>query len=185
MENLFSINIDYHHSPLGLNDQEISLVHALGFSLPEVFRYFYNLYNRNLLKPYGSRQDVLDELFIYTPMFGLTENEYELDMLRQFLYTGELANLELGLRSCSDLTEYARIQHDITFITNLLQTKGKLIDILCKVFVSINEYLLNNSQYYLKPIMDFSAKTGLPIQHIKPGPINICGGWIVVDFIRE
>ena len=181
---LLTINVDYHHTPLGLTAQDISLVHGMGFPIDSIVRYMYNLYSMGFLNQYSTRQNVLDELVIYSPLFQLTDNEYELEMFQTYMYTDKLKELEANLNACTTLDTYSVAKSRYDFVANLLQTKGKYMDVLCKVFVSLNNYILSHSQFYIKPITDFSAKTGLSTQYINPGPINICGGWIVVEFVQ-
>lgn len=181
---LLTINIDYHHTPLGLTQQDMALVHGLGFSIDSIVRYFYNLYSMGFLNQYQSKQDVLNELATYSPIFNLTDNEYELDMFRIYLYTDEIKKLDQAVQVATDLDSFAQAKSKYDYVANLIQTKGKYIDVLCKVFVSLNNYILSHSQYYIKPLNDFSAKTRIPLQYLKPGNVNICGGWIVVEFVQ-
>lgn len=181
---LFAINIDYHHTPLGLSSQDIALVQGIGFPIGAILGYFYKLYSIGFLNTYQNRQMVLDELSMYTPLFNLTENEHELELFRDYLYTDKIKELEARVNTCTDLKAYGNAKEYYDYIATLLQSKGKYMDILCKVFVSLNNYILSHSQYYINPITDYAAKTGLPIAMIKPGPINVCGGWIVVEFIK-
>lgn len=181
---LLTINIDYHHTPLGLTQQDISLVHGMGFSIDSIVRYFYNLYSLGFLNQYSTRQNVLDELATYSPIFQLTDNEYELELFQTYMYTDKLKELEIATNSCTTLEDYSVAKSRYDYVANLLQNKGKYMDVLCKVFVNLNNYILSHSQFYIKPIIDFSAKTGLSTQFIKPGTINICGGWIVVEFVQ-
>ena len=183
-QTLLTLNIDYHHTPLGLTAQDIALVHGMGFPVDSMVKYFYDLYSMGFLNQYSSRQDVLNELVTYSPLLSLTENEYELEIFREHLYTNKLSDTEARLNSCTDLNEYAKFKSQYDFIANLIANKGRYMDVLCKVFVNLNNYILSHSQYYIKPINDFSAKTGLPIQFIRVGKISICGGWIVVEFVQ-
>lgn len=181
---LFTLNIDYHHTPLGLTQQDMALVHGLGFSVDSIVKYFYNLYSMGFLKQYNTRQDVLTELSTYSPIFNLTDNEYELDTFRQYLYTDKIKELEAAVNNATDLEQLGSAKSRYDYVFTLLQTKGKYMDVLCKVFVNLNNYILSHSQFYIRPINDFSAKSGLPVQFIKPGITNICGGWIVVEFVQ-
>lgn len=182
---LLTINVDYHATVLSLTPQDIALVHGLGFPIDAMIKYIYNLYSMGFLNAYNSRQDVLNELVTYSPLFSLTENEYELDILRQYLYTNALKELEQTLNNCTDLEQYGSVKNNYDFIAQLIQNKGKYMDVLCKVFVSLNNYILSHSQFYIKPINDFSSKTGIPINMIAPGIVNVCGGWIVVEFVQR
>ncbi len=184
MNTLLTINIDYHHTALGLTQQNIALVHGMGFPIDSIIRYFYNLYSMGLLNVYSTRQDVLDELSTYSPILNLTDNEYELELFQTYLYTDKLKVMEMSVNSCTNLDDYDKMKSKYEFIANLIQAKGKYIDILCQVFVSLNNYILSHSQFYIKPINDFATKTGLGTQCIKVGAVNLCGGWVVVEFVQ-
>lgn len=184
MNTLLTINIDFHTTTLGLTQQNIALVHGMGFPIDSIIRYFYNLYSMGLLNAYSTRQDVLDELTTYAPILNLTDNEYELELFQAYLYSDKLKMMELTLNSCTNLDEYSKLKGRYDFIANLIQAKGKHIDMLCQVFVNLNNYILSHSQFYIKPINDFSTKTGLSTQAIKVGAVNICGGWVVVEFVQ-
>ena len=137
-----------------------------------------------LLNVYSTRQDVLDELSTYSPILNLTDNEYELELFQTYLYTDKLKVMEMSVNSCTNLDDYDKMKSKYEFIANLIQAKGKYIDILCQVFVSLNNYILSHSQFYIKPINDFATKTGLGTQCINVGAVNLCGGWVVVEFVQ-
>ena len=184
MNTILTINIDYHHTPLGLTAQDISLVHGLGFPIQEIIKYMYRLYLMGLLVQYNDKQDVLNELVVYTPIFGICDYEHELMLLQQYLYTSGLDILAADLAQVTDLNVYATKKSSYDTINTLIKSKGKFIDVLCDVFVKINTYLLSNSQVYINPLNNFMNISRLSADMIAVSEVNICGGWVVVEFAQ-